>query len=55
MSRNVWFSAPDFWMGGGPESCCVGRLYGADGAVRRTAPSAPYKRMNRYWASISLL
>ena len=23
-------------MGGGLESCCVGRVYGADGAVRRT-------------------
>jgi len=31
-------------MGGGLESCCVGRVYGADGAVRRTAPSAPYTR-----------
>ena len=28
-------------MGGGPESRCVGRLYGADGAV---ASSAPYTR-----------
>ena len=29
-------------MGGGLESRCVGRVYGADGAVRlsRTAPSA---------------
>ena len=26
----MWFSAPSFWMGGGPESRCV---YGADGAV----------------------
>jgi len=31
-------------MGGGLESRCVGRVYGADGAVRRTAPSAPYTR-----------
>ena len=32
-------------MGGGLESSCVGRVYGADGAVRRrTAPSAPYIR-----------
>jgi len=30
-------------MGGGLESRCVGRMYGADGAVR-TAPSAPYTR-----------
>jgi len=35
-----------FWMGGGLESRCVGRVYGADGAVRQsyTAPSAPYTR-----------
>jgi len=29
----MWFSAPSFWMGGGLESRCVGRVYGADGAV----------------------
>ena len=38
---SIWFCAPSFWMGGGLESRCVGRVYGADGAVR-TAPSAPY-------------
>jgi len=27
-------------MGGGLESRCVGRVYGADGAVRLKAPSA---------------
>ena len=31
-------------MGGGLERRCVGRVYGADGAVHRTAPSAPYTR-----------
>ena len=33
-------------MGGGPESRCVGRVYGADGFVRlsRTAPSKLYTR-----------
>jgi len=30
-------------MGGGLEGRCVGRVYGADGAVC-TAPSAPYTR-----------
>ena len=30
----MWFSAPSFWMGGGLESRCVGRVYGADGAAR---------------------
>ena len=40
-------------MGGGLESRCVGRVYGADGAVRlsRTAPSAtktrPTQRLSR--------
>ena len=33
----MWFSAPSFWIGGGLESRCVGRVYGADGAVRRYA------------------
>ena len=33
-------------MGGGPESRCVGRVYGADGAVpsHGTAPSALHTR-----------
>jgi len=29
-------------MGGGLDSRCVGRVYGADGAVLHTAPSTPY-------------
>ena len=33
LSCSIWFSAPSFWMGGGLESGCVGRVYGADGAV----------------------
>ena len=33
-SCSIWFSAQSFWMGGGLESRCVGRLYGADGAAR---------------------
>jgi len=42
LSCSVWFSAPSFWMGGGLESRCVGRVWGADGAVRLTqAASAP--------------
>jgi len=43
LSWSIWFSAPSFWMGGGLESRCVGRVVGADGAVR-TAPSVPYTR-----------
>jgi len=34
LSCSIWFSAPSFWMDGGLESRCVGRVYGADGAVR---------------------
>ena len=33
LSCGIRFSAPSFWMGGGLESRCVGRVYGADGAV----------------------
>ena len=33
---SMWFSAPSFWMGGGLESRCVGRVYCTDGAVRLT-------------------
>ena len=35
LSCSIWFSAPSFWSGGGLESHCVGRVYSADGAVRR--------------------
>ena len=33
LSCGILFSAPSFWMGGGLENRCVGRVYGADGAV----------------------
>jgi len=36
LSCSIWFSAPSFWMGGGLESRCVGRVYGAGGAVHGT-------------------
>jgi len=32
LSCSLWLSAPSFWMGGGLESLCVGRVYSADGA-----------------------
>ena len=35
LSCSIWFSVPSFWMGGGLESRCVGRVCGADGAVRQ--------------------
>ena len=31
LTCSIWFSAPSFWMGGGLESRCVGRVCGADG------------------------
>jgi len=30
LSCSIWFCAPSFWMGGGLESCCVCRVWGAD-------------------------
>jgi len=44
LSYSIRFSAPSFWMGGGLEGRCVGRVYGAVGAVSRMAPSAPHTR-----------
>jgi len=38
LSCGIRFSAPSFWMDGGLESRCVGRVHGADGAVRRRPP-----------------
>jgi len=45
LSCSIWFSAPSFWIGGGLERRCVGRVYGADGAVRvvRHHPHHPSK------------
>ena len=34
LSCSVWFCAPSFWMCGGLESCCIGHVYGVDGAMR---------------------
>jgi len=34
LSCSIRFSAPSFWMGGGLESRCISRVYGADGAVQ---------------------
>jgi len=41
LSYSIRFSAPSFWMGGGLESRCVGRVYGADGAVHGTSIKLP--------------
>ena len=40
LNCGIWFSAPSFWMGGGLENRCVGRVYGADGAVPCRKPYA---------------
>jgi len=34
LSCSIWFSGPSFLMGGAIENRCLGRVYGADGAVR---------------------
>ena len=41
LSCRIWFSAPSFWMGGGLDSRCVGRVYGADGAVPHRTHDPP--------------
>jgi len=43
LSCSIWFSAPSFWMGGGLESRCVGRVYGADGSPY----TRPTQRLSR--------
>jgi len=41
LSCSIWFSASSFWMAGGLESRCVGRVYGADGVVHDTISTVP--------------
>ena len=40
LSCSIWFSAPSFWMGGGLESRCVGRVCGVDSAAHATYAAA---------------
>ena len=42
------FCTEFFWMGGGLESPCVGRVYGADGAVHHPQASACNTDTNYY-------
>ena len=54
LSCSIWFSAPSFWMGGGLESCCVGCVYGADGAVHGiicTVNNQPKTRCRKPYAA----
>jgi hypothetical protein len=59
LSRSIWFSAPSFWMGGGLQSRCVGRVYGADGARHFTlfyeedARSNNPQVLERCWSRVS--
>jgi len=50
LSCSIWFSVPSFWMGGGLESRCVGRVYGADGAVHHPHRTAPHIQCSWWWA-----
>jgi len=48
LSCSIWFPAPILWTDGGLGSCCVGRVYGADGAVHGTAiekPQTPFREI----------
>ena len=45
LSCSIWFSAPSFWMGGGLESHCVGRVYGADITVRHHPHRTPIQKL----------
>ena len=45
MSCSIWYSAPGLWIGGDLESRCIGRLYGADSAVRVASNASDDGRM----------
>jgi len=55
LSCSIWFSAPSCWMGGGLESRCVGRVYGADGAVHHQVGISSYFNTSFVCACGSLL
>jgi len=55
LSCSVWFSAPSFWMGGGLESRCVGRVYGADRAVHGNFTLEQVTKVQRGSRCIALL
>ena len=48
LSCSIWFSAPSLWMGGGLESRCVGRVYGAVGSMHHPhRTTRPKQRLSR--------
>jgi len=51
LSCSIWFSAPSFWMGGGLEKSCVGRVYGADGAAALKTTTHPKTRCTNSYAA----
>ena len=55
LSFSMWFSAPSFWMGGGLESSCVGRVYGADGAKITTHPKTRCRKPHAETQHLMLL
>jgi len=46
LNYSIWFSAPSFWMSGGLESSCVGRVYGADGAVQVDEKTGGWRKVH---------
>jgi len=48
LSCSIWFTAPSFWMSGGLEIRCVGRVYGADGAARHH----PHRKHDLGWSTV---
>jgi len=53
MTCSICFSVPSFWMGGGLHSRCVGRVYGADGAVR-VARHHPHRRQDNKISNVHI-
>ena len=47
LSCSIWFSTPSFWMGGGLESRCVGRVCGEDGALLHRVGILNYLKNNK--------
>jgi len=51
LSCSIWFTAPSLWLGGGLVSRCVGRVYGAAGAVRLTTTHGTIRTVNTTYAA----
>jgi hypothetical protein len=52
LSCSIWFSAPSFWMSGGLESRCVGRVCGAAAPKTTTHPKT---RCRKTYAATQIL